>query len=371
MNQQTSDFIKKTSPDTLRQHLQDGIGYITIIILSVVYLATSFVTLSPSGKTVQEILIDGFAYAALSLAMDRLFALQGCRNGERDTRVVATIAAHGRAVDSVAGWFDRLEDWCERESAAALAKIRAAILSEEGLKYDIYFNPSGEATGFVRDEMPQKYEAHEDDVFPVAFRKFKLRLHWERAQRQREACYKRAMRCSITPLTPGSLTGFVGKVDDPYDFGSSALERESRGSLTGIISKAATMLVVGYIGVELLEDFSYEVLILRSLQIALSLAMGVIRYYRSYMYVTEEYRGKIIKKIDCLQMFEAAMKREGIKNEHEDKNDGTAGRSIVELSAPATAGTERSTAAKRGNTSDGDHADDDDGADDDADWDGV
>jgi hypothetical protein len=370
MNQQTSDFIKKTSPDTLRQHLQDGFGYITIIILSVVYLATSFVTLSPSGKTVQEILIDGFAYAALSLAMDRLFALQGCRNGERDARVVATIAAHGRAVDSVAGWFDRLEDWCERESAAALAKIRAAILSKEGLKYDIYFNPSGEATGFVRDEMPQKYEAHEDDVFPVAFRKFKLRLRWDSTQRQREACYKRAMRCSITPLTPGSLTGFVGKMDDPYDFGSSALERESRGSLTGIISKAATMLVVGYIGVELLEDFSYEVLILRSLQIALSLAMGVIRYYRSYMYVTEEYRGKIIKKIDCLQMFEAAMKREGIKNEHDDKKDGTAGRSIVELSAQSTAGIERSTAAKRGNTSDGDHADgteDDDGAD----WDGV
>ena len=127
MNQQTTDFIKKTSPDTLRQHLQDGFGYVTIIILSVVYLATSFVTLSPSGKTVQEILIDGFAYAALSLAMDRLFALQGCRNGERDARVVATIAAHGRAVESVAGWFDRLEDWCERESAAALAKIRAAI----------------------------------------------------------------------------------------------------------------------------------------------------------------------------------------------------------------------------------------------------
>lgn len=335
MNQQTSDFIKKTSPDTLRQHLQDGFGYITIIILSVVYLATSFVTLSPSGKTVQQILIDGFAYAALSLAMDRLFALQGCRNGERDARVMSTIAAHGRAVDSVAGWFDRLEVWCEQESAAALAKIRAAILSKEGMKYDTYFDGAGEALGYERDEMPKKYEAHEDDLPAVAFKKLKMRVRWEKAQKQREWCYRRAMRCSITPLTPASLTGFAGKMDDPYDFGSSALERESRGSLTGIVSKAATMLLVGYIGVELLEDFSYETLILRSLQIALSLAMGVIRYYRSYMYVTEEYRGKIIKKIDCLQMFEAAMKREGIANEHDKKDDGKYGRPAAELCAAA------------------------------------
>lgn len=342
MNQQTSDFLKKTSADSLRQNLQNGFGYVTIIILSVVYLATSFVTLYPSGKTPQEIMIDGFAYAAISLAIDRLLAMQGSQNGERDDRVVATVAAHGRAVESVAGWFDRLDDWCARESATALAKRRAAILSKEGLKYDLYFNAAGEAKGYTRAEMPQKYEGGFDDIFPVAYKKFKLRHAWEREQRQREECYKRAVRCSITPLTPGSLTGFVGKVDDPYDFGGSTVEHEGKGSIISIISKIATMLFVGYIGVELIDDFSYETLILRSLQISLSLAMGVIRYYRSYMYVTEEYRGKIIKKIDCLQMFEAAMKREGVSYEHDKENDdagaGRAGR-LPEPAAEIPAGS--------------------------------
>jgi hypothetical protein len=130
-------------------------------------------------------------------------------------------------------------------------------------------------------------------------------------------------------LTPDALTGFSGQIDDPYNFGQSTIDHETKGGRIGLITKAGTMFIIGYWGVELIQNFNYETLILRAVQIALSLAMGVIRYYRTYMYVTEEHRGKIIKKIDCLQMFEATMKREVDK--HEQSKNEDAGRSFDEL----------------------------------------
>lgn len=317
MNRQTSDFIKKTSAESVKKRLQDGMGYVTIVLLSVVYLATSFVVLTPNGKTMRQIAIEGFAYTALSLAIDRLFSMQGCRSGERDPRVVATVTTHGQAVERIAKWFDRLEAWCEQKTALTLINVRSMILGGEGMKYANCFTESGEAKEFCLQPYPTQLKWVKGESLSSILRKALRRWAWWRVQMRRERCYRRAVRQSITPLTPSALTGFAGRVDDPYNFGASTLEHETRGSRVGLFSKAVTMFIIGYWGVEMIEDFSLETLILRALQIALSLAMGVIRYYRSYMYVTEEYRSKIIKKIDCLQMFEAAMRREEDIHEHD------------------------------------------------------
>ena len=45
------------------------------------------------------------------------------------------------------------------------------------------------------------------------------------------------------------------------------------------------------------------------------LVMGAIKMQQSTLFVTDEYRGRIIKKIDVLQLFEISMKQE-------EKTDG-------------------------------------------------
>jgi len=40
------------------------------------------------------------------------------------------------------------------------------------------------------------------------------------------------------------------------------------------------------------------------LQVGLFLVMGVIKMYQAYTFITDEFRGRIIKKIDNLQKFE-------------------------------------------------------------------
>ena len=66
-------------------------------------------------------------------------------------------------------------------------------------------------------------------------------------------------------------------------------------------------LLFGYYGVELLENFSWGALIFKLFQVALFLLIGVTRMLRTYFFMTDEYRARIVKKIDLLQMFGASL----------------------------------------------------------------
>lgn len=294
----------------LQKFFQDSLGYISIVALAAVYLLTSFITITAKDKTPMQIIIDGFAFTALSLAMDRLFSLQGYRSGEMDARVIATSAAHGRAVQEAAEWFDRLEAWCNKKTMETLRGIRQTILACCGLCYDKLFNEDGEGRGYIPAPVPQEIRVKPQDNRRSRQEKAKLQEKFLKSEAAREKCYMKACRVTLTPLTPGTLTGTTSKVNDPYNFGVSTLAHERQESKTGALLKAVMMFVIGYWGVDMIDNFSKEILLLRMMQISLALALGVIRMYRSYMYVTEEQRGNVIKKIDCLQMFVAAMKRE-------------------------------------------------------------
>lgn len=294
----------------LSKFFHDSMGYLSILALAAVYLLTSFITITAKDKTPVQIIIDGFAFTALSMAMDRLFSLQGYRSGERDERVIATSEAHGAAVQEAAEWFDKLEAWCNQKTMETLRGIRQTILACCGLCYDKLFDENGEGRGYYPAPIPPEIRVTPQDNRRSRREKGRLQQNFLKSEAARERCYMRACRVTLTPLTPGTLTGTSGKVSDPYNFGTSTLAHERQESKTGALLKAVMMFVIGYWGVELIENFSYEILLLRALQISLALALGVIRMYRSYMYVTEEQRGNVVKKIDCLQMFVAAMKRE-------------------------------------------------------------
>ena len=324
----------------LSKFFHDSMGYLSILALAAVYLLTSFITITAKDKTPVQIIIDGFAFTALSMAMDRLFSLQGYRSGERDERVIATSEAHGAAVQEAAEWFDKLEAWCNQKTMETLRGIRQTILACCGLCYDKLFDENGEGRGYYPAPIPPEIRVTPQDNRRSRREKGRLQQNFLKSEAARERCYMRACRVTLTPLTPGTLTGTSGKVSDPYNFGTSTLAHERQESKTGALLKAVMMFVIGYWGVELIENFSYEILLLRALQISLALALGVIRMYRSYMYVTEEQRGNVVKKIDCLQMFVAAMKREEREHEqHKETEHGAgAGESPAELRDAGSAG---------------------------------
>ncbi len=274
MNEKVRDFFK------------NNIGYFAIALVSGIYIATALITVEETGKTISQIIADGTIVLFLGLFINRIFDLQGMLSGDRDERVQSTVKLHGEMVVRVSPYIEQLDDWCEMKNREAMKIQRTKILASAGMKYEEYFDEDGVAKGFTPDAAKLKNKLTRTDE-----------LH-------RIRCYRKALKLKLTPLTASTLTSEGGRKQDPYFLGRTKAQYETRTGVMDLFSKIGTACIFGYYGVALVQNFSYAALIWTSLQVVIFLTMGVIKMYRSYMFVTDEYRGRIVKKIDNLQKFE-------------------------------------------------------------------
>lgn len=288
MGEKARDFLKK------------NIGYMVVGLVSAIYIATSVITMGKTGKTFGEIMADGAVVLFLGVFVNRIFDLQGMMNGDREKRVQETIRLHGEAVVRVSPYLDRLDKWCEEKNEEALKMQRTKILASEGMRYDDYFDEKGGAKLFFvnKDRLKDKF------------------LRGDEIKRLR--CFRKALRLKLTPLTASGLTSEGGKKQDPYYLGRTKSQYERGATISDAITKVIIACLFGYYGAELVQDFSYADLIWKALQIGIFFIAGVIKMYQSYMFVVDEYRGRIVKKIDNLQMFENYINSEKITEVEEN-----------------------------------------------------
>ena len=284
--------------EKLRDLFRLYIGYLAVALVSVAYIATAFITVGTSEKSFWQILADGFLTFLLGILINRIFDMQGMMTGDRDERVLRTALLHNETVDRVAPYMDRLEDWCEERNREALRKVRKNILVRHGMRYDDYFDADGYAKDFVFKETYKNRKERRMDM-----RRFR--------------CYQKAVFLKLTQLSAGMLISDGGRPDDPYFMGRTKPEYAKTTLKQDVVAKILTAALFGYFGVSLLQDFSIANLIWTVLQVGMFLVMGVIKMQQSTLFVTDEYRGRIIKKIDVLQLFEIST-----KEEKSDGNDG-------------------------------------------------
>jgi len=269
--------------ERLRDAIRNYLGYGAVVLVVLAYIASAFLTLEATGKSIGQILTDGTIVFLLGLTINRMLDLQGIHNGERDARVREAEDKHATLVEEVAPQLDALDAFCEEKNAEALARARRTYLSHRGLRYHDYFDESGICICRQR--------AHGEG----------LRARWRAAGER--ATVRRAERIRLTRLSAGLLISDAGNPADPYFLGRSKREYERQSGRGDILSKLLTALVFGYYGVALLRGFSLAELIWTLLQVGLFLLMGAIKMERSYLYVVDEYRGRIKKKSDVLRAF--------------------------------------------------------------------
>ena len=299
----------RSTSEAIKKFLYDSVGYLSIVLLSVIYLAMTLFTFGETGKSVTQIIADGATFLLLGTVIARLFSLQGVRNGERSERFRATVEMHAQSVEAVRQWMDRLDAWCAMKTRETLRDIRTRILQRFGMSYDQFFTAEGKVKPYVPERMPADIVHRPSDSAPEARIKQRLQRDFELREKARYRAYRKAAEMHITPLTSGAITGLTTRAEDPYNFGKSTLQREAGEFRRSFVTRLITAGIFGYYGVSLIQDFSIEMLILRLFHVILAVAMGCVSMYTSYMYVVEEQRGGMVRKIDCLQMFEACMKR--------------------------------------------------------------
>lgn len=278
-----------------KKQITQNLGYILVGVVSLLFMATAFLDIGRTGKTIGQIITDGAVFFFLGCLINRMLDIQGLTEGERDERVIKTLELHGQTVERVSPLLEELDAWCEEKNKAALKSQRAKILACECLRYNDCFDDEGIAKPYKFDEENMNNKL----------------LHSADSRRYR--CYQKAVRLKLTPLTSSDLTSEGGKGDDPYDLGRTKAQYETQMRIWDISMRLGTAIVFGYYAVDLLENFSYATIIWRALQIGMLLLMGFIRRQTSYNFMTDEYRSRIVKKIDNLQKFENDMrKKQGI-----------------------------------------------------------
>ena len=300
--------------ESVKSYARNYAGYAAVVFLALAYTLMALFQIGKSDKTVWHIVADGTTAMLLGVAVARLLSLQGILRGKQTPGYLQTMDLHGRAVEAIVPFIGKLDAWCEKKTAEMLKLLRVRILLVGGLVYEECFDENGVAKGLPIRDVPA-------ELLPIVGKRNKAQKilearkatqlgRWKREDAARRRCYKRAVRASITPLLGGVLTGSSIKTDDPFNFGKSVAEYEAANTRSGAVSRILSACLFGYFGVDLVKGFTWEELFYRLLQVAIALAFGVVQQYRSFLYVTEEKRGHVIKKIDYLQMFFSDMEPE-------------------------------------------------------------
>lgn len=275
----------------IKRGISQNLGYIIVALICLVFMLTAFLEMGRTGKTIGEIITDSAVFFFLGCLVTRMLDLQGLSEGERDERVIKTLELHGATVDLISPYIEELDEWCDEKNRAAMKMQRSKILACECMRYGDCFDNDGIAKPFAFNEDTPKNK------------------HQRKAEKRRYRCYRKAVHLRLTPLTASDLTSEGGRADDPNYLGRTKTQYESQTKTWDVLMRLGCALVFGYYAVDILQDFSYANIIWRALQVAMLLLMGAIRRNMSYSFMTDEYRARVIKKIDNMQKFQNDMKK--------------------------------------------------------------
>ena len=223
-------------------------GYIVVVLISLVYVASSLINISKSGKTVYEIIGAGVLSLIVGIMINGVFRSIGVRKGDEDERTVATNALHAKTVEEISPYIDKLDSFCERENKRVLREIRTRILAREGMKYSDFFDDEGNAVNakckVQNAKLMQPGEGVGDDALGVPLEK------------TREKAYKKALRVKLKPLVSSNLTSDGVKASDPFDFGKSKREYTAKRSASDAVIKLLMAVIFGYFGVSLANEIN-------------------------------------------------------------------------------------------------------------------
>ncbi len=288
---------EKNIAERIKHVFRSYFGYLAVTLVSLTYVAASFITVSATGKSVGEIIADGVIAFLVGMLINRMFETQGVINGDADERVILANSRHANMVDSVAPYLDVLDDWCDVKNAEALARARRQYLSRYGMRYRDYFEADG-------TPIPPKKSVYRGFLAHLKHRK-EIREEGRRLYR-----FERALHLKLSKLSAGILISDSGTPADPYFLGRSKREYSSESARRDVWSKLSTAFLFGYYGVQLITGFSVADLIWTVLQLSFFLLMGAIKMEQSYLFVTDEYRSRVNKKTDILQMFRLYLGKE-------------------------------------------------------------
>lgn len=251
------------------------------LFIGLAYIGYGFVTIEQTGKTPLEILADSAVKMVVGYSISKLLSLMGLKQGEQNEKVINTETLHGNKVDLISPYMDKIDAFCDLQNTIERKKAQTRILISAMIPYD----------DFIKE------------TFKVVDKGVERIVPLEELPKDKQKAIRRAKRLKLTLLTPSDLTTDGGKAYDPFYLGDTKQSHARKKDIKAIGTKVVLAIVFGSFGVSLVLDNSLETLLWNLLQVALFFVLGVISYMQEYDFVVNNYRMRIIRKIDLLDKF--------------------------------------------------------------------
>ncbi|MBE6585070.1 MAG: hypothetical protein E7645_00925 [Ruminococcaceae bacterium] len=274
------------------------LGYAAIAAFCLMYVLTAFIDLEPTGRTVPMILADGLMAFAFGVGIASLFKTQGLATGAREPEVINAVKEHEALVEEIveADGMESLADWCAEQNMKNYRTQRAKILSKAGMTYAECFTYGGTALPCEVMVVPVK------DIKRLGLILWIRRC---REARRKRIAYYRAVGLKLTELSIGELMGEGSRSDDPYWMGRGVAEYHRQTTVSDVLGKIISSVVLGYYGVKMVTDFSLAGLLWIVIQVIFFVVLGTLKYSGAFSYMTTEYRERRIKKTRHLKKYQS------------------------------------------------------------------
>lgn len=291
MERMTSDYKQESEAlQRFKKFVRLNTGNMATVMICALFFCSAF--FQPGFNkdiTLVEIFLNSFLAFCASTALNSIYNNKAISRGLADPAVVDAAKTHNERIDIITeeNAIDELDAWCKEENKQNYRNQRARILSKAGISYGMCFAEDG-AVKQIEIKVPGWKQ-----IKSLGWRMWIIRR--ATAKRQIKA-YSKAVYLKLSELSAGELTGEGSNRNDPYNLGRGISEYKKQVATKNTVSKIVLALVLGYVAADTVANFSWLNLMIRAIQIVLFLVLGLVQHLNTMIYMTEEYKNRLIKK---------------------------------------------------------------------------
>lgn len=283
----------------LGEKIKNNLQKIVIIIVSVLYVIQGFFSISKKDATILSILGSIGISIIIGVTISSAFDSWGIKEGINSQKFLMSCETYGKAKLEATPNLDKLSAWCDYKNDKELENKKKEIIQSHGMKWKAY------KLGYY-DKYKDKLN---DEQLKDLIKANNLKI-------------KRIKSDDLLNISINNKTNNYGK------FGKSIEQYEQSNLITDIITRFFLGILLGLYGLSPLitKDNAGEILanmLWNTMQIALWIAFGIIKFSKSKSFIEDEYRQRnVILKTEYLNEFIITLKNNPkIIDEYDIDND--------------------------------------------------
>lgn len=269
--------------------LKDNLHKLMIIVVSIIYIGQGVFAISKRDVSLWDILGSVFLSIIVGVILSSSLNNMGLKDGRKSETFQNSLKNYGITKEKATPYFDKLSSWCEYKNSQELELKKKEIIQSAGLNWKAY------KVGYYKE-------------------------HNSKLDEKQLQAIKNANSCRIIKINSRELlsdlpSNYKKFHKNTSKFGESEHDYVTRNAITDFVSKIAISIVCGLYSLSplLTQENTMEIIaniIWNTMQIAMWLTFGVLKYTNARQFMEEEYRQThIIQKTEYLNEFIVTMEK--------------------------------------------------------------